>query len=219
MFSLSAMTMLDKDGAPALVLFAKSPVPGKVKTRLQPELNADQAAQVAAQLIEQSVYLAVKAWPGPVWLYTWPNTDHELFRTLSENTRIRLGIQSTGDLGKKMTSAICEFTVTKTAVAVMGCDVPHCPLDTLQLAGNLLKQGQSVIGPSTDGGYYFIGLQQCHPELFTAIEWGSDRVLEATLAAAKNLNVDFYQLPALRDIDGFEDLKQVFPDYQPIYRL
>lgn len=214
MFSLSTISMLDKGGAPALVLFAKSPVPGKVKTRLQPELNADQAAQVAAQLIEQSVHLAVKAWPGPVWLYTWPNTDHALFRTLSERTRIRLGLQSTGDLGKKMTNAIGKFTAKKTAAAVMGCDVPHCPLVTLKLAADLLEQGRYVIGPSTDGGYYFIGLQQCRPELFAGIEWGSGNVLEATLAAAKNLNIDFYQLPALRDIDDFEDLKQGFPDYQ-----
>ena len=205
--------MPDRGGAPALILFAKCPVPGQVKTRLRPELSAEQAAQVAAQLIEQSVHLAVEAWPGPVWLFAWPNTEHALFRTLSANTRIQLGIQSTGDLGLKMTHAICQFTERETAAAVMGCDVPHCPLDTLHLAGDLLEQGQYVIGPSTDGGYYFIGLQQCRPELFTGMEWGSGNVLQSTLAAAHGLDIDFYQLPALRDIDSFEDLKHVAIDY------
>lgn len=205
-----------RDGAPALILFAKCPVPGQVKTRLMPELRAEQAARVAAQLIEQSVHLAVQAWPGPVWLLTWPNSDHALFRALSANTRIRLGIQSSGDLGLKMTHAICKFTQRETAAAVMGCDVPHCPLDTLQLASDLLEQGQYVIGPSTDGGYYFIGLQQCLPELFTGMEWDGGNVLQSTLAAANALDIDFYQLPALRDIDSFEDLKHVSKNYQAL---
>ncbi len=212
MCSPDTISMIDKGGAPVLILFAKCPVPGRVKTRLMPQLSAEQAAQVATQLIEQSVHLAVQAWPGPVWLLTWPNTDHELFRALSRDTRIQLGNQSPGNLGEKMHNAMGKFTEKETAAAIMGCDVPHCPLDTLRTAGDLLQQGLNVIGPSTDGGYYFIGLQQCRSKLFEGIKWGGDNVLQATLAAARGLNIEFNQLPALRDIDSFEDLTHVFPD-------
>jgi len=195
--------------APVLILMAKCPVPGQVKTRLMPAMNAERAAQVATILIERSVRLASDAWPGPVWLFAWPTVDHHLFRLLTQTTRIRLGVQSTGDLGEKMANAIGKFTTQGIATAVMGCDVPHCPPDTLRLASELLEHGNNVIGPSMDGGYYLVGLQKCRYELFTDIKWGSNDVLQATLAAAGRAGIEFTRLQVLQDIDRYEDLKHL----------
>ena len=96
--------------------------------------------------------LATGAWDGPVWLLAWPDADHELFLNLAGKTGIHLGVQSAGDLGAKMSDAICRFTANGRAAAVMGCDVPHCPPRQLRLANEALRRGDAVIGPSTDGG-------------------------------------------------------------------
>lgn len=185
---------------------AKRPVPGRVKTRLMPELSAQEAAGVAAWLIVRTAHLASGAWPGPVHMLCWPGLDHDIFREVAASTRIQLGLQSRGDLGEKMSDAICRVTNRGAPAAVMGCDIPHCPPGQLRLAAGMLEQGRDVIGPGTDGGYYFIGLQACRPELFAGISWGGKGVLHKTLAAAAGLGMDFGELEPLRDIDDYEDL-------------
>lgn len=192
--------------APALILLAKSPIPGQVKTRLMPELSAHDAAEVAAALIRASVRLAVHAWTGPVFLHGWPDLDHDVFNDLAESTRIQLGVQIEGGLGEKISGAICSHTAKGIPTAVMGCDIPHCPPCQLQLAGESLKAGRNVIGPGTDGGYYLIGLQNCQPGLFSGISWGGVDVFPKTMALAAALGIEFTVLDTLRDIDDYRDL-------------
>ena len=197
---------------PTLVLFAKSPEPGRVKTRLMPKLDAQQATKVATLLIEHTVRLAVNSWPGPIALHTWPDTNHEVLKSLSDTHGLQLAAQKRGDLGQKMHGSISQFTEQGGPAAVMGCDVPHCPGELLGEAYGLLKQGQNVIGPTIDGGYYLIGLQKAWPEIFKEIQWGSDSVLRNTLRAAQRCGVHFTLLASLRDIDRFEDLQCVVED-------
>ena len=197
---------------PTLILFAKSPVPGRVKTRLMPELSAQQAADVATFLIKRTVQLAVSNWSGSIALHTYPDTEHEVFRDLSDTHGLRLAAQKQGDLGEKMCSAISELTERGIPAAVMGCDVPHCPGALLRKAHELLQQGRNIIGPTVDGGYYLIGLQQAWPEIFSGIRWGSDHVMQNTLEAAQRCGIRFTLLARLRDIDRFEDLKWVAKD-------
>ena len=194
---------------PALILFAKSPVPGRVTTRLMPQLNAQQAAQVAKLLIEHTVQLAVSNWSGPITLHTWPDTNNEVLKNLSATHGLRLVPQRQGDLGQKMYGSISELTEQGVPAAVMGCDVPHCPGELLCEARELLIQGQNVIGPTIDGGYYLIGLQKAWPEIFKGILWGGDHVMQNTLQAARSCGVHFTLLAPLRDIDRFEDLQWI----------
>lgn len=204
---------------PTLILFAKSPVPGQVKTRLMPQLDARQAARVATLLIEHTVRLAVSNWSGPIALHTWPDTKHEVFKNLSATHGLRMVAQRQGDLGRKMYGSISELTEQGVPAAVMGCDVPHCPGDLLCEAHDLLRQGQNVIGPTIDGGYYLIGLQKVYPEIFKGIRWGGDHVLQNTLQAARGCGVHFTLLEPLRDIDRFEDLQCIareMPDLQSL---
>jgi rSAM/selenodomain-associated transferase 1 len=199
--------MRAEPASPALILFAKSPVPGRVKTRLMPELTARQAAEVAAELIQRTVRLAVENWPGPVRLQTWPDTRHAVFNNLAAANELALVRQSAGDLGRKMHSALATFTDRGVAAAVMGCDVPHCPAANLRRAHDLLAQGDNVIGPSRDGGYYLIGLQRTQPALFRGIAWGGDQVLPSTLRIAAGCGIRFTHLERVADIDSYEDLK------------
>lgn len=174
-----------------------------------PQLSAPQAAHVAAQMIEHSVRLAMDGWHGPVALQAWPDCRHPLFTSLSDQTGIQLGQQSEGNLGVKMSNALELFTQSGAAAAIMGCDVPHCTGENLSRACDLLAQGRNVIGPSEDGGYYLIGLQQNHPELFSEICWGTNTVLQDTLDAANRLAMEVEFLETLNDIDTFEDLQKI----------
>src|SRR4030067_584809 len=102
---------------PTLIIFARQPIPGETKTRLQPDYSPEKAAEIAAFMIRATVELAVSALP---------------------------------------------------------CDVPHCGWDIIDQANDWLARGKNVLGPTEDGGYYFIGLQEARPELFEAMPWGSN---------------------------------------------
>jgi len=198
---------------------AKSPVPGRVKTRLMPELSASDAAGIAALLIRETARLAANTWPGPIHLLCWPDQKSSIFREIADSTRIRLAVQSTGGLGERMNTALCGFTSQGVPAAVIGCDVPHCPSDQLHLAYTLLSEGQNVIGPSLDGGYYFLGLQLCHPGLFSGIRWGESDVLQMTMKRASELGIEFAALSTVRDIDDYGDLvaaASVIPSLQHV---
>ena len=199
-----------------LILFAKAPVEGKVKTRLMSKLTALQAAQVAEVLLEETIKLACNVWRGRVILAVWPNITHSFISQMSEKYDIDCVPQAEGDLGEKMYRAM---EVHGYPCVVMGCDVPHCKPKTLQLAYQALERSGNVIGLAEDGGYYLLGLQSPCPALFRAIEWGGDSVSEATLAIAKQENVELQRLELLNDVDEYDDLVKVSSQIPALARL
>ncbi len=204
---------------PELILFARKPIIGEIKTRLQPDYSPEQVAEIAGFLIRATVELAVSAWPGDVSLYAWPDTDHLLFNELARDLHIRLAPQAKGDLGAKMLSALREGIKRSESAAILGCDVPHCGWDVIDQANDWLARGRNVLGPTEDGGYYFIGLREARPELFESMPWGSNKVLEKTVARAEELNMEFDQLTKLRDIDTANDLWLIAQKYEPLKRF
>lgn len=201
---------------PALIIFARQPVAGESKTRLQPDYSPDKSAEIAAFMIRTTVELAVSAWPGDVILYAAPGVAHPLFQELASEFRISLAPQAGDDLGARMLDALRAVMKHRGAAAIMGCDVPQCGWDVLDQANDWLARGRNVLGPTEDGGYYLIGLQEARPELFVDMPWGSNRVLEMTLARADRLGLEFDLLPKLRDIDTASDLWLVAQKYQPL---
>lgn len=193
---------------PALILFAKSPLPGKVKTRLAPEINSAQAAVIAAELIELSLGLVTRAWPGQIELHVWPDASHPLLLELGRRFGVAIRSQGEGDLGQKMLRSLSRFNARGRAAAVMGCDVPQCPPHVLADAYAALTRGDDVIGPCSDGGYYLIGLQRARPEFFVQIPWGERQVLRQTEVNAEAYGVCLQRLELLNDIDSYQDLKQ-----------
>lgn len=205
--------------SPDLILLAKQPIPGEVKTRLQPDYNPKQAAQIAEFLIRDTAKLAATNWPSDVYLYGAPGTDHPLFRRLAEKFRLRLATQADGDLGLRMLTALRQGIERSGAAGVLGCDVPHCQGAILELAHEKLARGDNVIGPTEDGGYYFIGLQQAPGALFEHIEWGESRVVETTLLRGQQLGITFEVLPKLTDIDTGDDLWIIAHQYEPLRKF
>jgi len=189
-----------------LLLFAKAPIPGKVKTRLQSHCSAEQAAQIAEVLLEESLIQATTHWPGNVYLSVALDSEHPFLQKMCEKYSVELTMQCVGDLGDKMSGAFDQFGYP---AAIMGCDAPHIRADDLIKAHGLLTQGDSVLGPSEDGGYYFIGLASRQPSIFKGISWGNETVMQETQLRAKELNLDFRMLSPLNDIDEWQDLQSV----------
>ena len=101
--------------------------------------------------------------------------------------------------------------------AIMGCDIPDVSPAVLRVAYDRLVEGHNVIGPSSDGGFYFAGLKQCVPGMFENIEWSTDRVIETVLhrMAACKIPIDV-MLPCLQDIDNWRDFEYLAQN-QPRY--
>ena len=191
-----------------LILFAKAPVPGRVKTRLQTHCSPERAAKIAEILMEQTVKSAKQFWPGAVYLYVWPDAQHVFLKHLINENQLQVGMQTDGDLGFKMQCALNEQGYP---AVVMGCDVPHCPKSVFEESYQLIEQGENVIGPSEDGGYYLLGLQQSQPELFADMQWGAESVLKKTMDKADRLRLNLKSLMELNDVDEWSDLLKIAP--------
>jgi len=186
-----------------LLLFAKAPIAGKVKTRLQSHCSAEQAAEIAKVLLEESIVKATKFWPGTVYLSVALDAEHAFLKKMLKKYSIELVSQVEGDLGAKMHHGLDQFGYP---AAIMGCDAPHILGHDLRHAYSALTDGRSVLGPSEDGGYYFIGLERSQVEIFSNIEWGTASVLTATLKIAEQCNIGFELLEPLNDVDEWPDL-------------
>lgn len=203
---------------PALMIFAKQPIAGRVKTRLQPEFTAERAADVAAFLIRETVRLSASSWPGPVYLCADPDANHPLFHELARRFGVVLLDQGDGDLGVRMQRALAVGIARHGAAAVLGCDVPQCHWEILDEANGLLARGRAVIGPSEDGGYYLIGVIDARPELFVDVPWGGPCVFDLTLERAHAIGLEFNLLSTLRDVDTAADLWLVAQTYPALRR-
>jgi rSAM/selenodomain-associated transferase 1 len=185
-----------------LILFAKAPISGAVKTRLQSHCSAQQAAEIAKILLQESIIKSTSFWPGPVVLSVSLGQDHPFLQEMCSQYSLRIVSQCQGDLGAKMFGAFTDFGYP---CAILGCDAPHVLGSELRSAHSYLSQGKNVIGPSQDGGYYLIGLSAAQQSLFSEMPWGSDAILQKTVARGKPA---FELISELNDVDEWADLAQ-----------
>ncbi len=197
---------------PELILFAQKPIAGEVMTRLQPAVTPQQAADIAAFMLRTTAARAAEYWPGDVYVYATPDAQHPLFLELSQTLHVFLAAQGAGDPGRRLRQALQDGIARRGAAAVLGCDVPQCSGAILETAHEHLARGHNVLGPTMDGGYYLLGLQQDVPELFEHMPGGGDKVLAQTLTRAAALGIEFETLPVLRAVDTLEDLTAVAQD-------
>ena len=196
----------------ALVIFAKAPIPGEVKTRLCPPLTPDEAATLhgsfVLDMLERTT-LAVATLQLPLhrYLACAPSSALVFFKIMEERQGVKLIDQVGDDLGARMQHAFeTMFEKGYHRVCIVGTDVPSLPLDHYKQALALLETNDLVLGPALDGGYYLIGLTRAAPDLFTRIPWSTDRVLALTQERATTLGLNTALLPQWRDVDTIEDL-------------
>jgi uncharacterized protein len=224
--------------ANALVVMAKAPIPGSVKTRLMPVFSALEAAALArALLLDQLEHLRALR-NTDLYLAFTPPGARRLIRRLAP-PRFKIFSQAGGDLGARMRHIFATlFAQRHRRIVLIGGDLPPVPLRYFTQAFTYLdakksafhppsarhilsgvKGGQSgefdgvqqrvVLGPSLDGGYYLVGLNREQPALFDRMTWSHDRVLAQALQKLDSVAVHTKQLPPWFDVDTIEDLQRV----------
>ena len=197
----------------ALIIFAKAPVAGQVKTRLCPPLTADEAATLQGSFVLDTLErsrAAVQKFRLPIirYLACAPSSTHVFFQIMAERHGVQLLEQTGENLGERMHHAFVGlFAKGFTRVLIVGTDVPSLPLQHYQQAVEMLRAHELVLGPAEDGGYYLVGLTRPAPELFRDIAWSTDQVLAQTCQRALQAGLRTSLLPAWRDVDTIEDLR------------
>jgi len=191
-----------------LIVFAREPLPGEVKTRLAAAVGDRVAADLYEKML-QDVLETCRQLSGIETVVFWACEEKSL-PLLSMRYRCRSRLQGTGDLGQRMQAAFEEmFADGCELCCIIGSDAPDLPLSHILEAYRLLSEPPAdvVFGPSLDGGYYLLGLRQDCPRLFANIPWSGASVLEQSLAAARDSGLTAALLPEWQDIDTVEDLQ------------
>jgi len=195
----------------AIVIMAKAPLLGQVKTRLIPALGPQGARDLAQRLLEEAGALVGKVEGITRFAAVSPATHLGMVRSLVPAS-FRLIPQTEGDLGVRLSHVFRQlFAEGFDGIIAMGADHPALPKEYLEQAVAALhaKTAQVILGPAEDGGYYLIGLPRLYPELFLGIPWSGPDVLEATRARAHRLGLAVHLLPTWFDLDRPEDLARL----------
>ncbi|MCX8070900.1 MAG: TIGR04282 family arsenosugar biosynthesis glycosyltransferase [Candidatus Binatia bacterium] len=195
-----------------IVIFAKAPMPGKLKTRLIPVLGPAGAARLAHWMLIHTVRQALAARLGAVELCVAPSPSDPAWsdalpRTLAAT--VSWEDQGTGNLGDKLARAAARVTSAGQVALLVGSDCPALTALHLRQAARLMIGRDAVLVPSCDGGYVLLGLQRTHPSVFADIAWSTPSVAKETRARLTALGWRWVELPPLPDIDEPKNLVAV----------
>jgi rSAM/selenodomain-associated transferase 1 len=188
---------------PVIILFAKAPVPGRVKTRLIPRLSAASAAALHAafvwDLIERLQPIRRIA---DLELHTDVETDAWSAASVVQR------LQCEGDLGLKMLQALrLALSQTRPRAMIAGSDTPTVPLAHLEHL--LLSASDVALGPAEDGGFYAVSCRQVNPRMFDNVEWSGPRALPQTVAAVEASGLSVELGAPWWDVDTAADLDRL----------
>lgn len=193
----------------SLIVVAKWPVAGEVKTRLCPPLTLEEAAGLYECFLLDSFDQYRRLKDLNVIVSYFPPEAKDIFASLAPNS-FDLLEQGGGDLGEKFIHAFdYSFSLGYESVAIMGSDHPTLPLEFIQKLYDLLERPENdvVIGPSLDGGYYALGLKSLQRRIFQDINWSTSTVFAETLERANELSLSVGRLTPWYDVDDLEGLK------------
>jgi rSAM/selenodomain-associated transferase 1 len=183
-----------------IVIFAKAPVPGRVKTRLIPALGAGGAAALAREMLDRTVDEAL-ATGLAVELCGEPDAA----QWYAARPGLALAAQGDGGLGERLARA-AERVLVEEGILLVGADCPELDRDRLRAAAAGLEDHDAVIHPTYDGGYALLGLRRFDRSIFHDIDWSTPVVAEQTVARIEALGWSLLVGETLRDIDEPGDL-------------
>jgi rSAM/selenodomain-associated transferase 1 len=197
-----------------IAVMAKASVPGRTKTRLTPPLTAAEAAafntaflkDVSANLLAAGRGAAISGYMA----YGPPGAQQFFIDHLPrEIGLIESWLPNFGDCLFKAIEGL--FAAGHSSAVVLNSDSPTLPTALLiETTEALARSGdRAVLGPSTDGGYYLLGVKQAHRRLFDDIDWSTERVARQTLERASEIGLDVHCLPAWYDVDDSQALRQL----------
>ncbi|HEY3176475.1 MAG TPA: TIGR04282 family arsenosugar biosynthesis glycosyltransferase [Candidatus Polarisedimenticolia bacterium] len=200
----------------ALVIYARPPVLGKVKTRLQPALtHAEGLALYEAMLADVIERAAGGRTDRATTFLAWSEACEPPASLKEVLGLVSVERQVGGDLGERMAHTLQEkLRGGFGRVILVGADSPNLPLDYLRQAFEALREVDLVYGPADDGGYYLVGARRLHPRIFQTMPWGTDRVLAITRQRIKDGRISHRELPRWYDVDTPADLVRLWKDLQ-----
>ncbi len=186
----------------ALLIFARNPVYGKVKTRLAATIGHDKALLIYQALLRHTAMVTKSVHSDRIVYYADFITDSDVWGDTPLKA-LQLGV----NLGERMSNAFKEtFKNGAKKAVIIGTDCYDLTPAIITDAFTALNKYDVVIGPALDGGYYLLGMQTYRPQLFDNIKWSTDAVLKETLSHCAGLGLSHFLLPVLSDIDVEKDL-------------
>ena len=187
-----------------LIIFAKNPILGKVKTRLAKSIGDEKALEIY-QFLLGNIQSEIQPLAVDVEVHYTHFIDHE---DDWQHDRLKKKMQIEGDLGEKMGYAFEQaFAKGYQQVIGIGTDIYDLKAADIQAGFIQLETYDFCLGPANDGGYYLIGMTEYQPKLFQNKSWSTSSVLQETLQDLAGENVAL--LTEKMDVDTIEDVKQI----------
>lgn len=197
---------------PKLLIFAKYPAPGSVKTRLCPSLTPEQAAAVHRACVRLVCERAFRIWPVQPILHITPDDSEQRFREFL-GPYIPIRKQGAGNLGCRLDRAVrAAFRESNEPVLIVGADSPTMPARLLTDARERLGRDDAVIGPCDDGGFYLLGLKRTRQGIFDRIDWGTERAAAQMKRRISTCGLKVSLLDRWYDLDRPDDLERAAND-------
>jgi rSAM/selenodomain-associated transferase 1 len=194
-------------GAGIILVFAKAPAAGAVKTRLASALGQGAAAELARAFLRDTwmwLQTAAEGEAAPVLALAGDPSSIDL-------PGAEIWPQGSGDLGERLARGITKALERARWVIAIGADSPGLPAELLRAAIGALREGEedSVIGPCDDGGFYLLGLRRCPEGIFNGLPWSEATTFDATLARLRERGLRTAILDAWFDVDRPDDLERL----------
>ncbi len=207
MKSESEMLTLSSDANRVLVIMAKAPRPGAVKTRLSPSLSPEAVMDFYCCLLEDTLTLA-RSLAGVEVAIMCPDSDVKELAQLAGND-VSVVAQKGEGLAAGLTSVFAHFSQGHRRTIAFNSDSPHLPRSVLEEAFETLAAHDVVIGPTYDGGYYLVGAKASHPTLFANDGMGTSSALERLLSRTRSLELSVGFAASFYDVDVADDLARL----------
>jgi uncharacterized protein len=204
----SSKTTARSPSSLTLVVMAKAPKPGMVKTRLAQSLPVEAVTELYCCLLDDTIALARSLGTVEVVIMC-PASDVDELNGLARGVADVVAQKGEG-LAAGLTSVFAHFAASaRQRVIAFNSDSPHLPVSVLARAFEALTDHDVVVGPTNDGGYYLVGAKTAHPTLFYGDGMGTKSALEALLARARELKLSVTFTDSFYDIDEEPDLARL----------
>lgn len=196
-----------------LLLFAKRPRSGRVKTRLAGAIGAGAALRLYRAFLSDQIDF-LRSFEGDCEIELWIDGAWRPLPGDPSVEGLRLRPQGAGDLGQRMLRAFQRaWSEGAGATVVIPADAPTLPASRVRQAFETLEASTpAVVVPASDGGYVLLGLQRPFAELFRDVAWGGPEVLQATIERAASCGIVLAALEPWYDVDGPADLERLRAD-------
>lgn len=186
-----------------LIIFYRNPELGRVKTRLAATVGDEKALAIYLRLASHTRSIATEVdCDRVVWYSNFVDTEDNW-----PNQLFKKEVQQGSGLGSKMDFAFEHaFRQGYSRVCIIGTDCLELTEAIVKDAFDKLKNHDAVLGPALDGGYYLLGMKRLHQEVFKNKTWSTDSVFSKTIEDFKKLNLSYYLLQSLTDVDEEKDL-------------